>query len=105
MQRCSERDFAKCPNRNLCGTIHEATFTDNSDCAEFNRKVDSMPMTNADRIRAMSDEEIALWLCLNYSCTKCPGKYLCTINDGKHNGLTKWLKQPVGVDNVDDKED
>ena len=51
--------------------------------------------TNADRIRAMSDEEIALWLCLNYSCTKCPGQDLCTINDGKHNGLTKWLKQPA----------
>ena len=53
------------------------------------------PQTNADRIRAMSDEELAQWLCLNYGCTKCPGQELCTINDGKHNGLTKWLKQPA----------
>lgn len=53
------------------------------------------PMTNGDRFRAMSDEEIAQWLCLHYGCTKCLGKELCTINDGKHNGLTKWLKAPV----------
>ena len=56
------------------------------------------PITNADRIRAMSDEGIAQWLCLHYGCTKCPGEGLCTINDGKHNGLTKWLQQPVGED-------
>lgn len=56
-------------------------------------------MTNADRIRSMSDEEIAQWLCLNYSCTKCPGQNLCTCDGGKHNGLTKWLKQPAEEDN------
>ena len=55
------------------------------------------PDTNADRIRAMSDEEIAQWLCLNYSCTKCLGQELCTISDGKANGLLKWLKQPADM--------
>ena len=51
--------------------------------------------SNADCIRAMSDEEIAQWLCLHYSCTKCLGQELCTISDGKANGLLKWLKQPA----------
>ena len=62
MQRCSVRAFAMCPYRHECGTIHEATFTDNSDCAEFNRKVDGMPMNKGDRIRTMTDEELAKWL-------------------------------------------
>ena len=62
IQRCSERAFAMCPTHHLCGTRYEATFSDNSDCAEFNKKVDSMPMTNADRIRAMSDKELANFL-------------------------------------------
>ena len=87
------------------GYEHNVDFDPKNGCTGWGFKSKTAADTNADRIRAMSDEEIALWLCLNYSCTKCPGKYLCTINDGKHNGLTKWLKQPVGVDNVDDKED
>lgn len=40
----------------------EATFTDDSDCAEFNRAVEDKPMTNADRIRAMSDAELVSFL-------------------------------------------
>lgn len=67
MQRCSERAFAMCPYRHECGTIHEATFSDNSDCAEFNRKVENMPMTNADRIRAMSNKELAWFLAERYA--------------------------------------
>jgi len=59
MMRCSERAFAMCPHRHECGTIHEATFTDGSECDEFNRRVDEMPMTNADKIRAMDDETLA----------------------------------------------
>ena len=93
MNRCSERAFAMCPNRHLCGTIHEATFTDNSDCAEFNKKVDSMPITNADRIRAMSDEELAQFL------TDNGNKHLTDIGWKmyyKHNW--EWLKQPAEVD-------
>lgn len=62
MQRCSERAFARCPTRHLCGTRYEAIFADNSECAEFNKKVDSMPMTNADRIRTMSDNELEAFL-------------------------------------------
>ena len=47
-----------CPTRHLCGQIEEATFTEDSECAAFNRAVEDKPMTNADRIRAMSDEEL-----------------------------------------------
>lgn len=56
-------------------------------------------MTNADRIRAMTDEELAEWLCSNCDdCNDCVAFELCNAFDGKSNGLKKWLKQPVKED-------
>ena len=53
-------------------------------------------MTNADRIRAMSDEELAEWLCSISTaecCDRsCPARDMCDIGD---NGMIKWLKQPA----------
>ena len=61
-----------------------------------------MPHTNADRIRAMSDEELAVFLadeidhgdccgckldCATYECDK--------FEDSCHNAYYRWLKQPV----------
>ena len=66
------------------------------DCRHFRQK------TNADRIRAMSDEELAEWLCDNRYCIEpkeCPGYTACRDGGGKANGLKKWLKQPAEVDN------
>ena len=59
MMKCSDRAYAMCPTNYLCGSRNDATFTDDSECAEFNRRVDNMPMTNADKIRSMSDAELA----------------------------------------------
>ena len=85
-------------------------------------------LTNADRIRAMSDEELADFLCgIAYTgsepwselfarafCVKCPtvnGKYTdtgeagewheCEFDDGKcphGSDCVWWLQQPVGGD-------
>ena len=53
--------------------------------------------TNADRIRAMSDEELAKfleeesWICANQVCRKCPlytGTEIC-------KSVEEWLKQPA----------
>ena len=55
-------------------------------------------LTNADRIRAMSDEELAEFLCdrtENCNLGYCPGADLCNCVDGKANGYLKWLKQPA----------
>ena len=49
-----------------------------------------MPMTNADRIRAMTDEEMSEFLC---SITECGICEWCGL-DGC--GLLKWLQQPAG---------
>lgn len=58
--------------------------------------------TNADRIRAMSDEELAVfleeasWICDNQIfCRECPlytGTKEC-------KSVEEWIKQPVEVDN------
>lgn len=44
------------------------------------------PMTNADRIRSMTDEELA-----DFLVTKMPGD-ICDWEDL----MLEWLKQPVG---------
>lgn len=59
MQRCSEKAFAMCPTRHLCGSIEDAAFTDHSECAVFNKSVEDKPMTLADKIRHMDDSDLA----------------------------------------------
>lgn len=53
------------------------------------------PQTNADKIRSMSDEELSVFLCEEFDCgsESCPGLELCKTNEGKANGLLKWLQQ------------
>ena len=54
-------------------------------------------MTNGDKIRGMTDEELARWL-WSYiiqasSCwLRCPGYSTCRPG---HHGLREWLKQEV----------
>lgn len=50
-------------------------------------------ITNADRIRAMTDEELAHFLCDLMSadeCYKCFAREHCHFG---HTGMTDWLKQ------------
>jgi hypothetical protein len=58
-------------------------------------------LTNADRIRAMSDEEIADdWMNYLVMCQRCAYANECeTADDGIvencREGILKWLKQPA----------
>lgn len=91
MLKCSPEAFAKCPNRLYCGSYpSECSFTEGSDCDKFNRQVENSPKTNADRIRAMSDEELS--------------EYLAELGSEANNGVIysdrseewlEWLKQPA----------
>jgi hypothetical protein len=85
------RDKAKCEEDAF---IHGATFDPYISakyCTGFE------PITNADRIRAMSDEELAKFICEWCNCVPgyCPGVEMCTPSLGKANGLVKWLQQPA----------
>lgn len=50
-------------------------------------------MTNGDRLRQMTDEELGEWLCGQKSveCWDCIGSKLCEWHG--INGYVKWLKQ------------
>ncbi len=103
MIKCSPEAFAKCKTRcHHCGSEDVAYFLEGSDCDKFNKKVAATPKTNADRIRAMSDEELVDIL-ITIRCQECPADPICDLptgNFGKCRGtcvpqLLKWLKQPA----------
>lgn len=51
-------------------------------------------MTNADKIRAMTDEELANWLCVHMDCYNCEaeaGNGAC--EDYCRAVLLEWLRQ------------
>lgn len=94
MLKCDRRAFARCPYKATCAPIEEATFPEGSDCDLFNQKVLRTPLTNADKIRGMSDMELATLLytvtrsCSAHDCDGCPiGGDNCAV-------LLAWLKQP-----------
>lgn len=63
MKKCAPRAFARCPYRKQCSDSPEHTlFYEGTECDYFNQQVINKPMTNADSIRAMSDEELAEFL-------------------------------------------
>ena len=64
------------------------------ECLErYNKEMGSRPMTNADRIRAMSDEELAEFLESTHSnmAIKLGGEYL--VRAKEYIGI--WLQQPA----------
>ena len=49
-------------------------------------------MTNADRIRSMSDEELKKFICSMFKCE------FCDFELGERCGLLNWLQQPAEED-------
>ena len=46
-------------------------------------------MTNREKLRQMSDEELGKWLCDNRDCGYCLVSDYCRIGE---TGFIKWLK-------------
>ena len=64
----------------------------------------NMPKTNADRIRAMSDEELAVWLVKKTAYQESAFSYPSYLNfltesddtkEGAIKGTVEWLQQPA----------
>lgn len=98
MLRCSKNAYAQCQYHHICGPIEEATFMEDSECAAFNQAVEDMPVTNAGSIRAMSDEELADFLCSfrenngeGHLCNGCVAAEYCSPG---HSGMIDWLQKP-----------
>lgn len=79
-------NMEKCRWEESCG--HE--YCNLTDCPEYEAK----PMTNADRIRAMTDEELAAVIMCPYDCDSD----MCLLNGTCLDCCVKWLKQPVKED-------
>ena len=62
------------------------------DCQHFCEK------TNADRIRNMTDEELALWICGVYDIEEENGKFIngIIIPGYAPHDIEEWLQQPCG---------
>lgn len=63
-----------------------------------------MPLTNSDRIRAMTDEELAEWILAGVSCDPCDYckhssvhciSYKCKSDE---ETILEWLRQPAKED-------
>ena len=59
--------------------------------------------TNADRIRSMTDEELALWICGVYDSEEENGKFIngIIIPGYAPHDIEEWLQQPAEEDNGD----
>lgn len=94
--KCSER-LACNGNCGDCDSLDEIV----EKLAEYEDKEEQKPQTNADRIRAMSDKELAHWINLNadedfayeHCCSAEWRKTPC--NNKCVACLAEWLKQPV----------
>lgn len=93
MKRCDPRAYARCPDRERCGPNIHAYFAEGSECDKFNQKILEAPMTNADRIRALSDEELAKFLddCNSQGCV-CPTR---NCKESCKLCIEEWLQQPA----------
>lgn len=94
MLKCDPRAWARCPDRKVCASCSEdACFAEGSDCHRYNLEAVAQPMTIADRIRAMTDEEL---------CELLMGDPICDQKTSPDCGpcetcIMAWLRQPVEV--------
>ena len=72
------------------------TTDDYEHCGNCDNGSEFVKMTNADRIRAMSDEELAEFIENKKPCEVCScgkdGICYCGYGETCHNGILKWLK-------------
>ena len=61
------------------------------------RCIDHTHMTNADKIRSMTDEELALWICGVYDIEEENGKFIngIIIPGYAPHDIEEWLQRPA----------
>lgn len=87
----------KCPVCNGQGHVHEFSEYIGELCDHCNGTGEiDIPMTNADRIRAMSDEELCEFLgeCKFFDICQ-EGCDNCTYSGDCDKRLLEWLRQPA----------
>lgn len=103
MQKCDPYTRAQCPHGAYCESF--AVYTDSSECAKLNKATIRLPKSNADRIRAMSDEELALFMAERYAKESIlrvreqgyepTATQIKALHEGLYLIWKKWLREPV----------
>lgn len=85
-----------CPHAN-CRTPIDTGKCSKACIARYNKEMGKKPMTNADRIRAMSDEELSVLIKKTFIGKTPWCDHHCKLDDDcSCNGcLMEWLKQPA----------
>ena len=82
--------------KEICNHIENGNLAEWCNAWRIAAKESLQPKTNADRIRAMSDEELAEVLGELAHCGGCPMRDNCKVADLPcNNVLLEWLKQPA----------
>lgn len=55
-------------------------------------------MTNYEKTKALSPEELAKLLCEMADCDTCPGRFTCVPGRARANGLIDYLGKEVKTD-------
>lgn len=84
-------------NERILGKPNWCFYLSDSPCPDLERDCKAfIPLRNADRIRAMTDEELANWLEQFASCELCPAiRERCGYGDGCVKAWLDWLKEEV----------
>ena len=95
--KCHPRAYAQCPTRYLCESLNEAEFMEGSECDKFNQQILNQPMANADRIRCMSDEELADFIGLKSLCNHIQREEdgWCDRHGSCTDCIAEWLRTPA----------
>lgn len=100
----SNKQVKTCNQACRWNTIYGCMKPESEPCILSNmpcERMESRPKTNADRIRSMTDEELADYLAPTFSCYGCPARNYCEKDEAGTdcNALVNgWLKQPYGGD-------
>ena len=95
--KCFNIKCGSCIGKTLCGEPEDTALV----CVD---RVIGKPMTNADRIRSMSDEEMAEFISSIPMCVGEDEDLNCEIDVCKECFL-KWLQQPAEDDDHDERKE
>jgi hypothetical protein len=86
---CQNKGSHKC--QSCCGKYRDGVLQGKP--TEYRKK----QQTNADRIRAMSDEELAELVAKYFYCGLCPVRHKCITDEFQpcNKVVMYWLKQPA----------
>lgn len=94
MNKCDPLTRAQCPHGAYCEPF--VVYADSSECAKLNKATIRLPKSNADRIRNMSDEDLADFMnnfniCDTRANEECRFTFLANCTEC----VLDWLKQPA----------